>query len=386
MARIKKQDFLMLAEDHVPEKHGYLGFYFSEKLDGMRCLWDGGVSRGKRCTDVPYANTTKHERYRNVRFATGLWTRYGQPIYAPDWFLNQLPKYVPLDGELWGGRGNHQATISRCKSLDPMDMDCDGLPWEDIKYMVFDAPCYKELFANRTVNNSFFKKEFWSIGAWLASMGVPESELNREPEPFYLSLGRLKLWQQNWNNLVVSALEQTQLPSSQPKAKELIEQHLNAITDAGGEGLILRNSTSFWKPERTNDLLKVKKLHDMEVQIVGYRWADLTDMDKSLTGNATNKLRGLMGSMTVQFPINRDLPVTDWRKFDLGVGFTEEERRVRPAAPGVVPEYIPNGVIPDDCELVHFTRGDWITVRYRELTVDGIPKEARHWRKRMVGV
>jgi hypothetical protein len=66
------------------------------------------------------------------------------------------------------------------------------------------------------------------------------------------------------------------------------------------------------------------------------------------------------------------------RQFDLGVGFTEEERRILEHH-GFFEEYIPGG--PIKSELVHFKRGDWITVRYREMTKDGLPKEARHWRK-----
>ena len=48
----------------------------SEKLDGVRAVEDGRVLR----------------------------IRSGNVINAPQWFIDELPK-VPLDGELWLGRG-----------------------------------------------------------------------------------------------------------------------------------------------------------------------------------------------------------------------------------------------------------------------------------------
>jgi ATP-dependent DNA ligase len=39
-----KREFLMLAHKH--EGQNILGWLYSEKLDGMRCFWDGGITRG----------------------------------------------------------------------------------------------------------------------------------------------------------------------------------------------------------------------------------------------------------------------------------------------------------------------------------------------------
>ena len=54
-------------------------YLVSEKLDGVRAVWDGRV----------------------LRF------RSGNVINAPQWFIDGLPK-VPLDGELWLGRGRFE--------------------------------------------------------------------------------------------------------------------------------------------------------------------------------------------------------------------------------------------------------------------------------------
>ena len=38
--------------------------------------------------------------------------------------------------------------------------------------------------------------------------------------------------------------------------------------------------------------------------------------------------------------------------------------------------------MPDWFQGRHFKRGQTVTFKYRELTSDGIPKEARYWRRR----
>ncbi len=60
-------------------------YWTSEKLDGIRALWDG-----------------KH-----------LYTRNGNRIYAPKWFTESLPE-VHLEGELWAGQGNSILFNQRC--------------------------------------------------------------------------------------------------------------------------------------------------------------------------------------------------------------------------------------------------------------------------------
>ena len=54
------------------------GWLASEKLDGIRCIWTG-----------------EH-----------LLTRQGKKFnFVPEWFMKFLPEGLPLDGELWCGRG-----------------------------------------------------------------------------------------------------------------------------------------------------------------------------------------------------------------------------------------------------------------------------------------
>ena len=66
----------MLAQNYDPEKHDPTGWLMSEKLDGVRCYWNG---------------TTMYTRNGNVFLG------------APDSFKAKLPE-IALDGELWTGR------------------------------------------------------------------------------------------------------------------------------------------------------------------------------------------------------------------------------------------------------------------------------------------
>jgi len=123
----------------------------------------------------------------------------------------------------------------------------------------------------------------------------------------------------------------------------------------GGEGLVLRNPNSDWVTERTHNLLKVKQVHDAEARVVGYVWG-------------LGKLYGLMGAMIVEDSAGHI--------FEIGTGFTEEERRMV----GGVCE--PGSKVMPESHNIQFPRGTIITYRYASLTRDGIPREARYFRRR----
>ena len=90
-------------------------YLISEKLDGVRALWDGNL----------------------LRF------RSGRTIAAPAWFLAKLPK-TPLDGELWLGRGKFDALSGMVRKAQPVDAE-----WEQVRYMVFELPQGAGTFAER---------------------------------------------------------------------------------------------------------------------------------------------------------------------------------------------------------------------------------------------
>jgi DNA ligase-1 len=105
---------VMLAKPWLPSMDP-AGYLVSEKLDGVRALWDG----------------------RSLRF------RSGRPIAAPDWFLGGLPA-VALDGELWLGRRSFDALSGTVRKTIPVDAE-----WRAVRYMAFDLPEQAGAFALR---------------------------------------------------------------------------------------------------------------------------------------------------------------------------------------------------------------------------------------------
>lgn len=90
-------------------------YLVSEKLDGVRALWDGQA----------------------LRF------RSGRAVTAPGWFLAALPK-TPLDGELWMGRRRFDELSGAVRRTEPVDTE-----WRRISYRVFELPAGEGPFEQR---------------------------------------------------------------------------------------------------------------------------------------------------------------------------------------------------------------------------------------------
>src|ERR1035441_9441529 len=104
----------MLAQRYIG--HNVNGWLMSEKLDGVRGCWTGSE----------------------------LLSRNGNPFPAPAWFTAQLPQGIPLDGELWAGRGQFNKMLSIIKTQNPAEAD-----WPSVRYCVFDAPAAPGGFEQR---------------------------------------------------------------------------------------------------------------------------------------------------------------------------------------------------------------------------------------------
>jgi len=100
---------------HKWENQDPKGWYMSEKLDGVRCFWNGRT----------------------------MWSRNGKQYFPPKFFTKHFPK-SPLDGELWTGRSTFQKCVSYVRKQNPIDSE-----WKNVRYMVFDAPELKLPFKDR---------------------------------------------------------------------------------------------------------------------------------------------------------------------------------------------------------------------------------------------
>jgi DNA ligase 1 len=208
-------------------------YMVSEKLDGVRALWDG----------------------QTLKF------RSGRTVNAPAWFLAKLPK-TALDGELWIGRGQFDAVSGAVRKTQPIDLE-----WQQVKYMVFEAPQGGESFAERAI-----LLQIMAQGA---------------------------AWPQ------LQAVEQFKLPSH-----AALQARLKAVVASGGEGLMLHLADAPYTTGRHDALLKLKPVNDAEAVVVGHT-------------PGKGKFEGLLGALEVKTP--------EGQRFKLGTGLSDAQRQNPPA-------------------------------------------------------
>jgi DNA ligase-1 len=357
-----KREFLMLAHEYSPAKHDVSGCYVSEKLDGTRCFWDGGVSRGMPTVDIPWANIRNPKtgglKKKIKPLSTGLWSRYGNPIIAPDWWLNQLP-CLPLDGELWAGRGNFQL----CRSICAKDIPGDA--WKSIEFAIIGSPPLDSMFADGLINNhnmtlevSLEKVKRW-LGARPASIRH-DLRFLQFGMTFEEELAILRSAVPSEGNVYL--LKQKKLPAT--NAGAAVEEELSRVLDTGGEGLVIRNPDSIWTPTRSHDVLKYKPFSDSEGTVVGYTTGRETDRG--------SKLLGMIGALILDY---------NGHRLELS-GLTDAERQFDGEAASAWAAQNPGVDVPQWVDGRYFHRGQSVTFKYRELSDDGIPKEARYMRPR----
>ncbi|XP_048253450.1 uncharacterized protein LOC124135824 isoform X2 [Haliotis rufescens] len=184
---------VLLAQKYDPEAVNPVGWWISEKLDGVRAFWNG------RC----------------------FYSRLGNAFIAPEWFTKDLPTDMHLDGELFGGRGKFQSTVSIVKT--PEDER-----WKKISYHVFDVP-------------------------------------NLEKQPFEKRYEELQGYFDKAKPKYAILCEQTKCTS-----KEHVEEELEKALGLGGEGVMLREPKSKYERRRSPTLLKMKKFHDAEAVVIGH--------------------------------------------------------------------------------------------------------------------
>lgn len=360
-----RREFLQLAKTFKLGKDKPAGMWASEKLDGTRCFWDGGISRGLPTEQVPWANIidpkTGGRKAKIKPVATGLWSRYGNPIIAPDWWLNQLPAMF-LDGELFAGRGNFQ-TLRSIVAKDTPEEEA----WRNVQFATFGAPTPQQVFSPGEIKNPNFHLE-------VEQRSIMDFVISRDDagvmEEFMYVSGGLTFEQE------ISVLQgalmggeicylhpHIKLPDDESAAEDALGRFMDNVLLVGGEGIMLRKPGSIWTPKRVSSLLKLKPFSDDQATITGFVSGRETDKG--------SKLRGLIGAVVTSYM---------GKRLELS-GFTNEEREFLDDGMRAYAYEHPGEEMPSEFEGRHFKVGDTIEFRYRELSDEGIPKEARYARK-----
>ena len=375
-----KREFLQLADHYDPRKHNVAGWFISEKLDGTRCFWDGGLSRGIPTEEVPWASVTDPktgQRKAKIKpVATGLWSRYGNPIMAPDWWLNQLP-CCPLDGELWPGRGKFQLCRSICAGDEPDPR------FDQIVFAVYSTPPLGAIFGTGEIKNAnmvcgvdylafeaWIRQRLYSQGSRFEGVPAPKRCLGDDfrflqpGQPFGKELAVLNAALENTDASVCYLHPQTKLIDVPAAAGDQVEEYLQRVLDQGGEGVVIRNPEAVWMPRRHKSILKYKPFQDAEARVMGF-----TSGRETAKGS---RLLGKIGALIVDY---------QGKRLELA-GLTDAEREFGDQLARDWAANNPGIDAPYWVEGKHFTKGQTVTFKFRELSDDGIPKEARFWRRR----
>jgi len=167
------------------------GYWVCEKYDGIRAYWNGQQ----------------------------LISRNGLIISLPATLRQQLPS-IPIEGELWLGRGQFGALQSLIQQQNP-----NAKQWQTLRFMVFDLP---EAAGS-------YRQRYQRLQQLI------------EGKPFL------------------------QLPTYQPYSNQLaLERQLAELSDNGGEGLMLRDPDALYLATRSKALIKYKSYQDGEAEVVAY--------------------------------------------------------------------------------------------------------------------
>jgi hypothetical protein len=314
---------LIASPEQIPESAYPLRV--SEKFDGMFALWDGGFSRGEPKSMMPWANRWKD---RDDPICTGLWSKDGNVIHAPEWFLDALPVGRGLYLELWAGNGNFQKAVSICRKKNP-----DSQEWTDhIIGKIFNDDVPLD-YVFRRGSIKYLKGHAHIEDA--PPIGGPAGT------PFFPAVQFLQ---------VVPSIICTDPGELAMRIARLPE---------GAEGLVC---ISVGEPFSTSECTNAWKLKDEfpgEGEVIGYTAGD-------------KRLAGKLGSLTVRF---------NGVTFQLGGGIEDRDRGLSPAC-----LYAEAGsqLNPREYQSRRFPLGTIVEFSYRKLTDDGLPAEARFERIKQV--
>ena len=239
--------------------------------------------------DADPAGFLVSEKFDGVRAlwdGRGLRFRSGLPISAPAWFTARLPAQ-PLDGELWLGRGRFEATSGGVRRDRP-----DDAFWSALRYQVFELSAAGGVFADRAA----------ALAALCAQTGWP-------------------------------ALQAA--PQRTVASRAALQQQLDAVMAAGGEGLVLHRADAPQAIGRGPWLWKHKPLHDAEAVVLAH-----------LPGQG--RLAGQVGALQVKSEAGVE--------FSIGTGLSDAVRQRPPAL------------------------GQRITFTHRGFTDGGVPRFASYLR------
>ena len=149
-----------------------------------------------------------------------LYSKGGKLLTPPSFFTQNFPPFA-IEGELWSKRGDFENIVSILKSTKKKEK------WRELKFYIFEVPNQQ--------------------GGILKRLEVLEAYLASQPAPFISIIPQLPL-----NTL------------------QALQDALGAITQAGGEGVVVREKDAPYYTGRNKKAMKLKLYEDRECKITSY--------------------------------------------------------------------------------------------------------------------
>lgn len=221
-----------------------IGYCWSRKFNGYSVIWDGGITRGMLAKDVPWFYPSRVDS-PTLR-ATGLWTlgRNAKSVKKPlpkvvvstNKFIDQLPKNVPIHGELWYN-DDIQFVKRGARRKEP-----SPFYWDKFKFLTFAVKPYA------TFHN----------GAGF----VPN------PSPFLSALkSRCYYWDklEGIENDTVKIIQQNKMNSITQVADAF-----SLLENSPWEGLVFTDPNSRYENRKSSACYKYKPFYEHSATIVDY--------------------------------------------------------------------------------------------------------------------
>lgn len=314
------------------------GYIVSEKLDGVRALWDGA----------------------------NLKSRSGKAFSPPKCWVENLPDFA-LDGELFIDRGKFEEVLSVVSKGDSQCEECKCEEWSKVGYFIFDVPQANQKTNAKSSADSSTESSAKSytllerlalLESWLENRANKANQAKTTEGKNSADLDSAKASK----NPILHIIPQESVPS-----QEALQKKLKEVEKLGGEGLVIRKNNAPYERFRTTNAMKLKSYSDTECVVVAHNQGkgkfshalgSLTCESLPLDFATTKSAKNTKNADSTQ-PTSTDsaqpTPLTfptHLRKirFKIGSGFSDKDR----AAPPPI--------------------GTTITYKYYGLTKNGLPR------------
>lgn len=213
----KAEVFALVKFDESLLENGSLnGYVMSEKLDGVRALWDGKALK----------------------------SRSGKKFAVPKCWLKNLPPFA-LDGELFIARGKFEELLSIVNSANAT---CEA--WQSVKYYVFDV--------------------LKADGTLLERLKMLENHLTTQESNNAQKNARANMRDNSHINAQTNIRQILIIEQKPIHSKAELQKALQSVVNLGGEGLVVRKNSAPYENFRTKNAMKLKIYEDAECKVIAH--------------------------------------------------------------------------------------------------------------------